>query len=133
MPLAVPFTALGMHPGMATTWLLPEATGLPVARELLLTGRTVTGEEAARLGLVVARCHGTCGRRGADIAAAIARNAPIATRLTKVALADGGHASCDAALHWEALASSPSPWRLRICTRACPPGASVVGLGLEGR
>ena len=37
-------------------------------------------------------------------AAGIAANAPIATRLTKVALAGGGHADFDAALQWEALA-----------------------------
>ena len=50
--LAVPFTALGMHAGMATTYLLPEVAGLAVAREMLLTGRVVTGAEAAGLGLV---------------------------------------------------------------------------------
>ena len=37
--LGVPFTALGMHPGMATTYLLPEVAGLALAREMLLTGR----------------------------------------------------------------------------------------------
>src|SRR6266496_308219 len=47
-----PFTQLGMNPGMATTYLLQEAVGLPVARELLLTGRRVDGAEALRLGLV---------------------------------------------------------------------------------
>ncbi|MGH8895320.1 MAG: enoyl-CoA hydratase/isomerase family protein, partial [Actinomycetes bacterium] len=50
--MGVPFTSLGMHPGMATTWLLPEVAGLGVARELLLTGRMVSGAEAAQLGLV---------------------------------------------------------------------------------
>ncbi len=32
-------------------WLLPRLVGLPVATDLLLTGRTVTGDEAASLGL----------------------------------------------------------------------------------
>ena len=51
--LSVPFTALGMHPGMATTYLLPEVAGLAVAREMLLTGpRRLTGAEAAACGLV---------------------------------------------------------------------------------
>ena len=50
--LGVPFTRLGMHPGMAATYLLPEVAGLAVARELLLTGRIVTGAEAAALGVV---------------------------------------------------------------------------------
>jgi enoyl-CoA hydratase/carnithine racemase len=103
--LGVPFTALGMHPGMATTWLLPEVVGLPVARDLLLTGRTVTGDEAVALGLVNAAVPRTDVLDHAiEVAAGIAGNAPIATRLTKVALANGGHATYDAALQWEALA-----------------------------
>ncbi len=50
--LAVPFTTLGMHPGMATTYLLPEVAGTALAREMLLTGRVLTGAEAAAAGLV---------------------------------------------------------------------------------
>jgi enoyl-CoA hydratase/carnithine racemase len=103
--LAVPFTSLGMHPGMATTWLLPEVVGLPVARDLLLTGRTVTGDEAVALGLVNAAVpRKDVLDHAIQVASGIARNAPIATRLTKIALANGGHASYDAALQWEALA-----------------------------
>ena len=103
--LGMPFTALGMHPGMASTWLLPSVAGLAVARELLLTGRMVTGAEAVGLGLVNRAVP------AADVldealaaAAAVAAAAPVATRLTKRALADGGHASLAAALEWEALA-----------------------------
>jgi enoyl-CoA hydratase/carnithine racemase len=103
--LAVPFTSLGMHPGMATTWLLPEVVGLPVARDLLLTGRTVTGDEAVVLGLINAAVpRKDVLDHAIQVASGIARNAPIATRLTKIALANGGHASYDAALQWEALA-----------------------------
>jgi enoyl-CoA hydratase/carnithine racemase len=103
--LAVPFTALGMHAGMAATWLLPQVAGLPAARELLLTGRVVTGAEAQALGLVnrafpTDRFHAEVDA----VAASIAAKAPIATRLTKLALAAGGHATFEAALQWEALA-----------------------------
>lgn len=103
--LAAPFTALGMHPGMATSWLLPQTVGLPVARELLLTGRAVSGAEAVGLGLV----NQVFPRErlldeALAVAARVAAAAPVATRLTKVALADGGHASYAAALQWEALA-----------------------------
>ena len=38
------------------------------------------------------------------IAAGIAATAPIASRLTKLALMDGGHADLEAALQWEAMA-----------------------------
>jgi enoyl-CoA hydratase len=103
--LGVPFTALGMHPGMATTWLLPEVAGLGVARELLLTGRMVTGAEAAAMGLVNrAVPAGQVLDEALAVATAVAATAPVASRLTKRALAAGGHASFEAALEWEALA-----------------------------
>jgi enoyl-CoA hydratase len=38
------------------------------------------------------------------VASMIASRAPVATRLTKRALAGGGHASLDAALAWEGVA-----------------------------
>src|SRR3954464_12160913 len=47
--LSAPFTQLGMHAGMAATWLLPEAVGVARARELLLTGRAVEADEALRV------------------------------------------------------------------------------------
>ena len=50
--LGAPFVKLGMNPGMAATYLLPNAVGEANARELLLTGRTVDAEEARQLGLV---------------------------------------------------------------------------------
>ena len=39
-----------------------------------------------------------------EIAQGIAASAPIATRLTKLALLDGGHADLESALQWEAMA-----------------------------
>ncbi len=103
--LGVPFTSLGMHPGMASTWLLPEVAGLAVARELLLTGRIVSGAEAASMGLVNrAVDDGTALEEALSVASAVAATAPVASRLTKRALASGGHATFDAALEWEALA-----------------------------
>src|SRR6185436_18338998 len=43
--LGAPFVRLGMNPGMAATYLLPDAVGEANARELLLTGRTVEADE----------------------------------------------------------------------------------------
>ena len=103
--LTVPFTRLGIHPGMAATYLLPEVAGLPLAREMLFTGRVVTGATAESYGLVnraVPREDVLDVALG--VAAEIAENGPIATRLTKVALAGGGHSSLDEALRWESLA-----------------------------
>jgi len=103
--LGVPFVKLGMHPGMAATWSLPEVVGPAAARDLLLTGRLVGADEALRLGLVSRVIDdATFLDEVLAVAAGVAATAPIATRLTKLALADGGHATYDAALQWEALA-----------------------------
>jgi enoyl-CoA hydratase len=103
--LTVPFAHLGMHAGMATTYTLTEVVGVAAARELLLTGRVVEANEMLRLGLCSA-VHGddvllaAVLERAAEVAAA----APVATRLHKEALRDGGPATLERALQWEALA-----------------------------
>lgn len=103
--LGVPFVKLGMHAGMAGTYLLPEVVGPAHARDLLLTGRVVDADEALRLGLV-SRVIDPAGFDAEIRAAAeaVAATAPIASRLTKLALADGGHADFESGLQWEAMA-----------------------------
>lgn len=102
---SVPFAHLGMHAGMATTFLLPEVVGHAAARELLLTGRTVGAEEMLRLGLASAvHPDDELLEQVLASAARVAAGAPVAQRLHKVALADGGHATFEDALRWEALA-----------------------------
>lgn len=103
--LGLPFNKLGMHAGMAGTWLLPNVVGPAHARDLLLTGRVVESDEALRLGLVSRVIDPDVFLDEVlETAAGIAATAPIAARLTKVALADGGHSDFEAALQWEALA-----------------------------
>ena len=103
--LGAPFVKLGMNPGMAATYLLPNAVGEANARELLLTGRTVEAEEALRLGLV-SRVFAAeeFPARVDEIAGGIAATAPIPSRYTKVALRDGGHQDFESCVQWEALA-----------------------------
>ncbi|NYG60507.1 enoyl-CoA hydratase [Nocardioides daedukensis] len=103
--MGAPFVKLGLHPGMASTWLFPDVLGPAVARDLLLTGRLVRGEEAVSLGLVsrVIQDEGFLDEVVAT-ATGIAANAPVATRLTKLALGGAGHRDIEAALQWEALA-----------------------------
>lgn len=102
---AAPFVQLGMHPGMAGTWLLAEAVGVVRARELLYTGRVVGAAEALTLGLcsdvvpgaeLLARVLETAGR--------VAAAAPMAVRLTKAALTGVAQRSFADSLAWEALA-----------------------------
>ncbi|MEV0151155.1 MULTISPECIES: enoyl-CoA hydratase-related protein [unclassified Nonomuraea] len=102
--LLAPFTSLGLHPGMAATYLLPARGGAGLAREMLLTGQAISGKEAEIKGLVN-RCFPPADlmTEVSAVARKIARNAPVATRLTKVALASG-HVDLEAALRWEALA-----------------------------
>ena len=103
--MSVPFVRLGMHPGMAATYLLPNAIGDSAARELLLTGRAVEGEEALRLGLVSqVFAQDTFDAEVQAIAEQVAGTAPIPSRYTKVALRDGGHRDFESAVQWEALA-----------------------------
>ena len=102
--LGVPFVKLGMHAGMAATYLLPEVVGPAHARDLLLTGRVVDADEALRLGLVSRVMPAATFRDDVlAVAAQVAATAPIPSRLTTVALRHG-HADFESALEWEALA-----------------------------
>lgn len=100
---SAPFTHLGTHGGMAVSWLLPEAIGMPRAREMLYTGRVVTAEEALAWGLVSEVADDVVGR-ALEVAEGMARAAPIATRLTKAGLAQASRGGFEVALQWEALA-----------------------------
>lgn len=103
--MGVPFVKLGMHPGMAGTYLLPEVVGEARARDLLLTGRLVDADEARALGLVSRVVAAESFLDDVlEAAADIAATAPIASKLTKLALLDGGHADLESALQWEAMA-----------------------------
>jgi enoyl-CoA hydratase/carnithine racemase len=102
--LGAPFVRLGMHAGMGGTYLLPGVVGAAHARDLLLTGRMVDADEALGMGLV-SRVLEPEGFLDGVLATAgeVAAAAPVATRLTKLALA-GGHADLETCLQWEALA-----------------------------
>jgi enoyl-CoA hydratase len=81
------FTRLGLHPGMATTYFLPRFVGIPRAAELLFTGRLVSGEEAAQLGLAnYAVAEDQVLPKSLELAREIASAAPIAVRWTKRSL-----------------------------------------------
>jgi enoyl-CoA hydratase/carnithine racemase len=103
--LSAPFVRLGMHPGMASTYLLPEVVGEARARDLLLTGRVVDAEEALRLGLV-SRVFPDAdfAAEVQAVAEGIAATAPMASRYTTAAMRGGGHRDLESAIQWEALA-----------------------------
>ena len=48
----LPFTKRGFTPDSGATWLLPRLVGIARAKELLLLGRPISGEDAASWGMV---------------------------------------------------------------------------------
>ena len=103
--LGAPFVKLGMHPGMAATYLLPNVVGDAHARDLLLTGRVADAEESLRLGMVSRVLPDeTFLDDVLEVAEGIAASAPIPSRYTTLALRNGGHEDFESALQWEALA-----------------------------
>lgn len=81
------FARLGLHPGMATTYLLPRLVGLPRACELLYTGRLFDGKEALAMGLVNDACEAEAVLpRALELAREIALSAPAAVRMMKQTL-----------------------------------------------
>jgi enoyl-CoA hydratase/carnithine racemase len=81
------FARLGFHSGMAISHLLPRIVGVPLAADLLFTGRLVTGAEAAAIGLVHEAVAGEDVLAAAQRRArAIAACAPEAVRLMKRSL-----------------------------------------------
>ncbi|MEV7663679.1 enoyl-CoA hydratase/isomerase family protein [Paenarthrobacter sp. NPDC089316] len=78
---AAPFARLGMHQGSAISVTLPLVVGQQNAKDLMFTGRRVSGEEAFSLGLVDRIIPASQLSEGAyEYAAAIAANAPITLR-----------------------------------------------------
>ena len=103
------FVRLGLHPGMANTYLLPRLMGVPNAVELLLTGRLVDGAEAARRGLVhYAVPEAEVLAKARSLAAEIASAAPLAVRWTKRSLYEGLGWDPKTAARREALLQSRS-------------------------
>lgn len=84
------FVRLGLHPGMAITYLLPRLMGVPRAVEFLLTGRIVNGAEAAEAGLVhYAVAPDDVESKAWELAREIASAAPLAVRFTKASIYNG--------------------------------------------
>ena len=84
------FARLGLHSGMAVSYLLPRIVGVPKAAELLFSGELVDGAEAERIGLVSRAVEADAVFETAwGYAEAIARSAPEAVRLLKRSLYRG--------------------------------------------
>jgi enoyl-CoA hydratase len=101
--LALNFTRIGIHPGMAATWILPRLVGPALAAELLFTGRILNGEEAVQIGLVNrAVPREDVLREALALARACATSAPRAVRGAKRALRRSLAVSLEDQLSFEA-------------------------------
>ena len=93
------FARLGLHSGMAVSYLLPMIVGLPRANELLFTGRLITGKLAAEIGLANYALEGDQVLEKAwELAEEIAECAPMAVKMIKHAIHRGiGWDPCNSA------------------------------------
>lgn len=104
-----PFLALGLHPGMGTTHLLPIVAGSSLATDLLLSGRRVAADEALTQGLVNRVLPADeVGAAALALATELAGHPVAATRMAKRALVRPKLDGLDAALDYEATAQAHS-------------------------
>jgi enoyl-CoA hydratase len=83
--LGQPEINLGIIPGWGGTQRLARVCGLGVAKDLILTGRTIDAEEALRIGLVSEIADPVLGR-ALETARTLAEKSPGSLRAAKVAL-----------------------------------------------
>ena len=101
--LALNFSRLGLHPGMAATWILPRLVGPARAAELLYTGRSISAAEAERIGMLNrAVAPEEVLSEARQLARAVATSGPQAVRGLKRSLAGSAHAELEAQLQLEA-------------------------------
>jgi enoyl-CoA hydratase/carnithine racemase len=95
----VPEVTLGIFPGIGGTQLLPRILGVPLAKELIFTGRRMKADEARASGLVNHLVPaGQARPKALEIARRIAVNGPIAVRQAKKAIAYGSETDLDTAM-----------------------------------
>ncbi len=98
-----PEVKIGVTPGFAGTQRLPRLVGKARAKELVLTGRQIKADEAVRIGLAVkAVPDGDLIAECRTLLGAIAKNAPVAVRLSKELINRGVEVDLDAAQQMEA-------------------------------
>ena len=100
--LGLPETGLAIIPGAGGTQRLPRLIGRSRAKELIFTGRRITGDEAGRLGLAD---HAVPAGQAMDRALSLAREilpkGPLALRAAKAAIHGGMGMDRDSGMAWE--------------------------------
>lgn len=99
-------TKLAILPGAGGSQRLPRLVGVPVAKELIFTGRVLDGKEAHSLGLVnhvvdQNKEGDAAYHRALDLAGEIAVNGPVAVRMAKLAINYGSEVDLATGLAFE--------------------------------
>ena len=82
--LGNPETGLGIMAAAGATWRLKELVGEPVAKEILLAGKVLKGDECLRVGLITELVEAKDLLEAASaLADRIGRQDPLAVRITK--------------------------------------------------
>lgn len=105
--LGLPETQLGIIPGAGGTQRLSRLIGVGLALDLILTGRMLSAEEALRAGLVSRITDpGELIATACEMAEAIARRGPLATRLARLVVRSGSTADHATGMVIERLAQA---------------------------
>jgi 2-(1,2-epoxy-1,2-dihydrophenyl)acetyl-CoA isomerase len=100
-----PFLTRGFSPDSGATWLLPRLVGMARARQLLILGDELTGEKAAKWGLIHSAVPDSDLDTEAEaLVARLAKQPTVALGLTKWLLATSSDTDLQSQLRNEALA-----------------------------
>jgi enoyl-CoA hydratase/carnithine racemase len=120
------FVRLGIHSGMAVSYVLPRLIGPARASELLFTGRLISGKEAAEFGIAnYAGPEEEVLPRAMALAREIAGCAPAAVRMMKQSVRTG--------LDWNPDAAAERESRLQAQTFQMEDAAEGIQALLEKR
>lgn len=94
----LPEVTRGIMPGGGGTQLLTRLVGPARAKEIAITGRRVTAQEAFDIGIVqILTNEGETLNKGIELATMITNNAPLAIYAIKQAINEGWGKNCDEA------------------------------------
>lgn len=96
------FSALGLTPDSATSWMLPRVVGLRRAQEIYLSNRRVDAQEAAAIGMVTRLSEaGKSVEEAMELAHKLSRSATAALGATRKLMLDAGLTSLETHLDAE--------------------------------
>ena len=122
--LAAAFTRRGVLPESGGTWHLPRLVGWSRAAEIIFTGRTLSAQQCAELGLVSRVVpDALLAKETRALAEEIAANAPLAVQASKRMMRMGLSRTTFTTCSCSSCRSSPR----RTSGRACRPSSRSVG------